>query len=91
MAVCVALEDILEEVTRSDTEDAQDSTDEETDQKTKAIESAINYFAECINLGKNIRLFQLEANRYLKVNVSIEQTNSKNRGKPQKIDFAQTL
>ena len=36
MAAFVALEDILEEVTRSDTEDAQDSTDEETDQKTEA-------------------------------------------------------
>lgn len=65
MAACVALEGILEEVTCSDTEDAQDSTDEETDQKTKAIESAINCFAECNDLGKNIRLFQLEANRYL--------------------------
>ena len=45
MAASVALQDILEEVTRNDTEDVQDFTDEETDLKTKAIESVINFFA----------------------------------------------
>ena len=29
--------------------------------------------------------------KYLRANVTIDQRNSKNRGKPQKIDFAQTL
>ena len=55
MAASVALQDILEEVTRNDTEDVQDFTDEETDLKTKAIESVINFFAECSDLGENIK------------------------------------
>ena len=66
MAASVALEEILDEVTRSDIEDIQDSSDEETDQKSKAIESAVGCFAECSDLGENIRLFKQEAKRYLK-------------------------
>ena len=66
MAASVALEEILDEVTRSDIEDVQDSSDEETDQKSKAIESAVNCFAESSDLGENIGLFKQEAKRYLK-------------------------
>ena len=33
----------------------------------------------------------LKKSNILRANVSNDQTNSKNRGKPQKIDFAQTL
>ena len=66
MAASVALEEILVEVTRSDIEDVQDSSDEETDQKSKAIESAVNCFAESSDLGENTGLFKQEAKRYLK-------------------------
>ena len=66
MAASLTFEDVLEEVTRSDTEEVQDSSDEENDQKTKAIESAVNCFTECSDLGQNIALFKQEAKRYLK-------------------------
>ena len=66
MAASVAFEDVLEEVTRGDTEELQASSDEECDQKTEAIESAVNCFTECSDLGENIALFKQEAKRYLK-------------------------
>ena len=66
MAASLTFEDVLEQVTRSDTEELQDSSDEESDQKTEAIESAVNCFTQCSDLGQNIALFKQEAKRYLK-------------------------
>jgi len=65
MAASVPFEDVIEEVTRSDSEELQDSSDEESDKKTEAIESAVNCFTECSDLGENIALFKQEAKRYL--------------------------
>ena len=66
MAASLTFEDVLKEVTQSDIEELQDSSDEESDQKTEAIESAVNCFTECSDLGQNIALFKQEAKRYLK-------------------------
>ena len=44
---------VFKEVTRNDTEELQDSGSEESDKRDKAIESAINCFTECSDLGEN--------------------------------------
>ena len=55
---------------RSDTEslvdELGDSSSDEEDQKTNAVESAVNVFAACDELGQSIEHFKQEARRYLK-------------------------
>ena len=55
MAASVPFEDVFKGVTRNDTEEQQDFSDEESDKRDEAIESALNCFTECSDLGKNFR------------------------------------
>ena len=63
MAAKLTLEAVLEEVTGSDSESLEDlrdsCSDEEEDQKTKAIDSAVDVFTDCSDLGENIAHFKL--------------------------------
>ena len=52
MAASVPFEDVFKELTRTGTEEQQYSSDEKSDKKDEAIESAVNYFTECSDLGK---------------------------------------
>ena len=49
-------EDFFKELTRTGTEEQQDSGNEKSDEKHEAIESAVNYFTECSDLGGNFAL-----------------------------------
>ena len=66
MAASVPFEDVFKELTRTGTEEQQDSSDEKSDKKDEAIESAVNYFTECSDLGENFALVQQGENRYLR-------------------------
>jgi len=48
---------VLEEVTRIDREELQDSSDENSEKTDEAIESAVNCFTECTDLGVNFAIF----------------------------------
>ena len=52
-------------MTRNDTEELQDSSDEESDKRDKAIESVVNCFTECSDLGENLAFVKQGAKRYL--------------------------
>ena len=54
------------QVTRTDTEGQQDSSDEESDKRNKAIESAVNCFTKCNDLGKIFALIKQGARRYIR-------------------------
>ena len=66
MAASALFEDVFKELTRTGTEEQQDSSDEESDKKDEAIESAVNYFTECSDLGENFALVKQGENRYLR-------------------------
>ena len=57
MVASAVIKDFLKEVTRSYAEGLRDSNDEENNQKTKAIELAVNFSAECSDLRVNISHF----------------------------------
>ena len=59
-------EDVFKELPRTGTEEQQDSSDEKSDKKDEAIESVVNYFTECSDLGENFALVKQGENRYLR-------------------------
>ena len=66
MAASALFEDVFKELTRTGTEEQQDSGNEKSDEKDEAIESAVNYFTECSDLGENFALVKQGENRYLR-------------------------
>ena len=66
MAASALFEDVFKELTRIGTEEQQDSSDKESYKKDEAIESAVNYFTECSDLGENFALVKQGENRYLR-------------------------
>ena len=59
-------EDVFKELPRTGTEEQQDSGNEKSDEKDEAIESVVNYFTECSDLGGNFALVKQGENRYLR-------------------------
>ena len=66
MAASALFEDVFKELTRTGTEEQQDSSDEKSDKKDEAIQSAVNYFTECSDLGEHFALVKQGENRYLR-------------------------